>query len=403
VKLDLLARVDRQLSLDKARTKRFPSLFARKVERMSASPLAFLRGSAPLFYEIIASTKALAQGPDGEGWIVGDLHLENFGAYRPDVFGEVPAGKKHAATFNLNDFDDTIVGPWRLDVLRLMTSLLLGGRELGATGVLALDLADTLLGAWSRAVFDGAKLPPTPAPVEALLEQVRLRTRQELLDARTELSRGKRRFTRGPRYADLPKAIRAKVPQAFERYIASATDADRPSKGSLEILDAALRIAGTGSLGGLRIAVLVEGKGGPNGAWIFDLKEQGSPSGARLLGAPKGNPAERVVTGFRACLEQPPRVMGTTHLGKISLFGRRLAPQEDKLVLRRIRREDLPALAAYLGALVGHAHRRGAKKRFSRWSKSDRDAVRAQAIQLAGVHEALYLGFCERVRPSVRR
>jgi uncharacterized protein (DUF2252 family) len=392
---------ERQRTLDRAGTKRFADLFDHKQERMTVSPLAFLRGSAPLFYELLAESKDLADGPPGKGFIVGDLHLENFGAYRPDVFVDEVGKKKHAARFDLNDFDETVVGPWHLDLLRLTTSLLLGGRELGANGVAALELVDTLIKAWTRTLFDEAPIPRPPAPVETLLEQVRGRSREKLLAARTELVRGKRRFIRGPRYCTLPKDVERAVPKAFERFIASVPDAERPKKGSLAILDSALRIAGTGSLGSLRIAVLVEGKGGPNGAWVFDLKEQHEPAASILLKLRKDDPAARVQTGFRACIEHPPRVMGTTRIGKISLFGRRLAPQEDKLNLHRLRSEDLPSLAAYLGALVGTAHRRGATKvPKSRWSKSDRETVRARAIALAGLHEAIYLAYCQQSRPK---
>lgn len=384
---------------------------------MSASPLAFLRGACPLFYELLASRPELGEGPPGEGWIVGDLHLENFGAYRPDTFTDHGAAKKRPAVFNLNDFDETLIGPWRYDVLRLMTSLLLGGRELGANGLVALELSDQLMDAWARAVFDGEEPPAPPAPVATLIEQVRSRSRAELLDARTEIAGGKRRFLRGPRYADLSRDVLEALPSAFEQFIATIPEGDRPHKGSLDILDAALRIAGTGSLGSLRIAVLVEGKGGRDGAWIFDLKEQGTPSAAVLghiadthagkhssgVTVTPSDPAVRVVTGFRACVEHPPRVIGATHLVSgsetISMSARRLSPQEDKLNLRQLRSVDLPALATYLGALLGAAHARGATKRSkTRWSKSDREAIRTHAITLAGLHEAVYLALCDRMR-----
>jgi uncharacterized protein (DUF2252 family) len=417
--LDPIALAERQMELDRERTKRFPELHARKMLRMSASPLAFLRGAAPLFYEMLAARPDLAAGPPGpEGFIVGDMHLENFGAYRPDapVPGEpasarddaagarAGAGAKKSAVFDLNDFDDAIVGPWRLDVLRLTVSLLLGGRELGASGVVALSLVDRLLEAWAESAFDEARQPPEPPePVRALIEQVRSRSKTELLDARTKLQGGKRRFVRGPRYADLPKGIADEVPDAFARYAKALPERDRPQKASLEILDFALRIAGTGSLGGLRVAVLVKGKGGPDGAWIFDMKEQGAPSAAPLLGAPAipgaRTPAERVVVAFRACVERPPRMIATTTLGDLSLFVRRLSPQEDKLNLRRLRGADLPALATYLGALLGAAHRRGATKPpKTRWAKADVAAVRDHAIYLGGIHEAVYLALCERMR-----
>ena len=47
------ALADRQLTLDRERTKRFPDLFIRKLQRMSSSPLAYLRGAAPLFFELL--------------------------------------------------------------------------------------------------------------------------------------------------------------------------------------------------------------------------------------------------------------------------------------------------------------------------------------------------------------
>ncbi|HEY8078908.1 MAG TPA: DUF2252 family protein, partial [Labilithrix sp.] len=298
----------RQLALDKARTKRFPELLVRKVERMSASPLAFLRGAAPLFYEGLAARPQLAEGPAAEGWIVGDMHLENFGAYRTDSPDGPASGKKHhrAVVFGLNDFDDALVGPWRLDVLRLTTSLLLGGRELGASGVVALSLVDRLIDAWAKGAFDGAQPGEEPPPVKALVEQVRSRSKTALLDQRTQILKGgSRRFVRGARYADLPKAIVDEVPKALEKYVASLPEEQRPHKASLEPVDCALRIAGTGSLGGLRVAVLVRGKGLPDGAWVFDLKEQGDPSAAPLVAPPSMDPAERVATAYKKCAERP--------------------------------------------------------------------------------------------------
>jgi uncharacterized protein (DUF2252 family) len=403
---------DRQLTLDRERTKRFPELFTRKLQRMSTSPLAYLRGAGPLFYEILATRPELASGPAGEGWIVGDMHLENFGAYRPDPLGaaessdhEQEAKKNRIVRFDLNDFDDALIGPWRFDVLRLSTSLLLGGRELGANGLVALDLCDLLLDAWARSAFDKEPVPKEPPPpIAALIEQVRDRSKNALLDARTKVTGGKRHFVRGPRYADLPADVVRAVPAAFEEYIKGLSDEERPHKGSLEIIDCALRIAGTGSLGGLRIGILVKGKGGPDGAWIFDMKEQGEPSGAILIDPPALEPAVRVCTAFRACVERPAQMMGHCTLrasgdfAKLSMFVRKLSPQEDKLNLRRLKEQDLPGLATYLGALLGSAHARAAVKAPKRWAAPDLADVRGHAIALAGIHEAVYLELCERIR-----
>lgn len=104
----------------------------RKRRKLSGSSHGFLRGSAILFYEVLAQRPELAEGPAGEGWIVGDMHMENIGAYRTDDDDVV---------FDLNDFDDALHGPWQLDVLRLTTSVLLASRAFEASGSTAVALA----------------------------------------------------------------------------------------------------------------------------------------------------------------------------------------------------------------------------------------------------------------------
>jgi uncharacterized protein (DUF2252 family) len=175
--------------------------------------------------------------------------------------------------------------------------------------------------------------------------------------------------------------------------------AERPPKEALEVLDAAFRVAGTGSLGCLRVAVLVRGKGGPDGAWIFDMKEEDTPSAACIVRPPRLDAAERVATAVRACVSQPPRMMGTTKLRGSPMFTRRLAPQEDKLDLTKLAAKDMEPLAAYLGTLLGAAHRRGAKRAPKKpWNERDRAGLLYRAIELAGLHEAMYLAYCGLVR-----
>ena len=89
---------------------------------------------------------------------------------------------------------------------------------------------------------------------------------------------------------------------------------------------------------------------------------------------------------------------GSGGTSKISMFVRKLSPQEDKLNLRRLRGADLPALATYLGALLGSAHARAATKAPKRWAAADLATIRTHAIALAGIHEAVYLALCERMR-----
>jgi uncharacterized protein (DUF2252 family) len=400
--LDPLRLARRQLEIDRDRTALFPHLLAHKADRMVLSPLALLRGSAPLYYEVLERHPVLADGPPGEGWLVGDCHLENFGAFRTGALSAKETRATHAAdaiVFDLNDFDDAFVGPWRFDVVRVTTSLILAGRELGTDGRRTLELADELLGSYIDGAFHRKKAPAMPHAVAALMDKVRSRSRKELLDARTKLAGGQRRLVRGARYEAIPKKLRAKAEKAFAKYVKRMPDAVRPPAEAVEVIDAAFRVAGTGSLGCLRVAVLVRGKGGPDGAWLFDMKEEGSPSSECIVRPPRLEPGERVVTAIRACVAQPPRMIGTTRLRGSSMFARRLAPQEDKLDLAKLAAQDLEPLARHLGMLLGAAHRRGARRVPKKpWNEKDRATLRSHAITLAGMHEAMYLAYCQLVR-----
>ena len=150
-----------QLDRDRARCAERPWLLAQKLSRVSESPFAYLRGAAALYYELLARDPSLRDGPEGEGWIVGDLHVENFGAYRAGRFD----GSTDAVVFGLNDFDEAAVAPWRFDLVRVVASLLLAGRERGLSGDTVVQLAEAFLDAWCAQVFDAAPVALTSEAV----------------------------------------------------------------------------------------------------------------------------------------------------------------------------------------------------------------------------------------------
>ena len=348
-----------------------------------------------MFYEVLERVPALGEGPPGEGFIVGDLHIENFGAFRPEPDKGRHKNREPAAVFDVNDFDDCTIGPWRFDLLRLTTSLILGGRELGANGPEALVLASALLDAYASEISRPHALPAFPRTVKLLLERATLRDRRVLLDARTERAKKARRFVRGPRYAQLSASLARDAQRAFAAYVQAHVG--KKHYTLYEIEDMAFRIAGTGSLGCLRIAVLVRGKGKRHGEWVFDMKEEDAQASAAKL-VPKNSlrGSDRVERGLRACLEAVPRALGRTKLRGLPMLVRRLTPQEDKLDLLHIPGSELVPLARLLGALVGRAHTRGATKKPKRgWSAAETRHVLDSAVRLAGIHEATYLAFCQ--------
>jgi uncharacterized protein (DUF2252 family) len=388
---------ERQLARDRTATEAFPTLFTRKLLRMTASPLGYLRGAAALFYELLAEHPELASGPEGEGWLVGDAHLENFGAFRSD-----DGRSGEPVVFDVNDFDEAIIGPFRWDVVRLLTSVILGGREIGSDGAQSVRLCSAILEGYVPALCEGRAARDVPQAVRRLLDKVDRRTHKDLLDRRTERTSAGRRFVRGERYQDLSSELVSKAHAAFARYVERLDPPRAQSRDHFLVEDVAFRIAGTGSLGVLRIAVLTRGKGEPDSRWIFDMKAQGVPAAQALLGGPSPSaepaalPAERVLRATRACLLHPPRMLGTTDLDDHSLFVRRLLPQEDKLDLTRLQAAELPELARHLGALLGAAHRRGAVRTpAAPWTTAEQGALTEHAIVIAGLHEAAYLALCK--------
>jgi uncharacterized protein (DUF2252 family) len=392
--IDLLpfALAERQFDLDTAATARYPHLHDRKRDRLLLSPHSFLRGSAPLFYEILAARPELAAGPEGRGWIVGDMHLENVGAYQTDLKGEV--------VFNLNDFDDATIGPLFLDVLRLSTSVILAGRTFQCSGVDSIALTETMMSAYIKGAWDLAPAPPMPAPIAAMVARAQHRSRKDLLDGRAPIgSDGQRHFVHGDRYFDLPGELTSETPKLIGAYLTALGDRAPAHTASWTIDDAALRIAGTGSLGVTRLAVLVRDK--DDDQRIVELKEARDSSTSALIPPPVGawqTPGERIVFGARALVGSPPRQLAPVTEDGRSFAARKLFPQEDKLRLDKHRAgPELDAIVSTIGDLLGRAHARGATDRPAKpWSSAETSTLIDHAVELAGIFESVYLAYVRR-------
>jgi uncharacterized protein (DUF2252 family) len=392
--LDPFTLAARQMEMDRESTARLPHLADRKKQRLAASPHAFLRGSSPLFYEILRARPDLAAGPAGDGWIVGDMHLENVGAYRDDA---------DEVVFNLNDFDDATIAPLRFDVLRFSTGVLLAMRGKDITGPRSIAIVEHAIGAYLKA-RGGADAPPMPEPVRGLLSKVKNRDRKSLLDDRAPLDHGKRHFLRGERYLDLPADIAARVPTLLAAYL-QALGSRAPGKASEWVIeDSAFRVAGNGSLGVVRVALLVRDRGGEER--LIELKEERDASAHAVIQPPAGrwaSPGERVALGARALLASPPRHLAGFAIDEGSFIGRRLFPQEDKLDLGRIDAADkLDELVQYIAHILGAAHARGVAALGASapppWNAADIAAIVDHAVELAGMHQGIYLAWSARNR-----
>jgi Uncharacterized protein conserved in bacteria (DUF2252) len=106
--------------LEEQAQSRVPELVPVRYGRMLASPFAFYRGAAYLMAADLASTPRSGFNVQ----VCGDAHVSNFG-----LFGS----PERELLFDINDFDETLPGPWEWDVKRLAASLAVAGRNNGFT------------------------------------------------------------------------------------------------------------------------------------------------------------------------------------------------------------------------------------------------------------------------------
>ncbi len=111
-------RPDLVRSMQEQAATRVPELVPVRHGRMMASPFAFFRGSAALMARDLAAAPVSGIGVQ----LCGDAHLSNFGLF---------ASPERRLIFDLNDFDESLPGPWEWDVKRLATSLAVAGRANG--------------------------------------------------------------------------------------------------------------------------------------------------------------------------------------------------------------------------------------------------------------------------------
>jgi uncharacterized protein (DUF2252 family) len=111
-------RVDPVEMLRRQAATRTPQLVPIRHGRMLKTPFAFFRGAAAIMAADLAPTPVTGLNVQ----LCGDAHLSNFGAY---------AAPDRDLVFDLNDFDETLPGPWEWDVKRLAASFAVAGRDRG--------------------------------------------------------------------------------------------------------------------------------------------------------------------------------------------------------------------------------------------------------------------------------
>lgn len=375
--LDLdVSRPDAVTAVEESGRGRIPGLTPIRVGRMAATPFAFLRGSAGLMAYDLARTPMTRIGAQ----ICGDAHAANFGLY-----GDARGG----LVIDLNDFDETVHGPWEWDLKRLAASLVLAGREAGADEDTCRTAAHGAVGSYRRTMRLLAKLPVLDAwnaiadeelvshadardllgTLERVSEKARGNTSGRFAARSTEAAEdGGRRFVdASPVLRRIPDAEAAAVAASLEAYLDTLSEDRLPLLARHTVHDVAFRVVGTGSVGTRSyVVLLLDHRGEP---LVLQVKEA-RPSALvpHLLTAGFDAPSvahegRRVVLGQKRMQVVSDILLGWTTADGLPFQVRQFRNRKGSVDPAALAADQIDDYGRMTGALLARAHAHSADPR----------------------------------------
>ena len=351
--LALLERVERG---------RVPALLKLKHQLMAQSPFGYFRGAAP----VMAADLAVVPNTGIEAQLCGDAHVRNLGAFAS------PDGR---LVFDINDFDETIRGPFEWDLKRMAASLVLAGREARHKEAAVHEAVMQCIWQYCAQMRIFAKMPLLEVgrfqvhrlgdvePVHEALLKAERATPLHTLNQLTEPVPGKpgmRRFKEiTPNLTRITGAKAEKVLDALGPY-REMLELQRQHLLSLyHPIDVAFKVVGTGSVGLRDYCIYFEGNG-PSDPLFLQIKEEAPSAYTPYL--PNAHPVlhngQRVVIGQRAMQLQSDPFLGWTHIGARQFLVRQLNDHKGSIELTDLAGTGLTAFGEVCGELLARGHAR---------------------------------------------
>ena len=356
-------RVPALTLLERAERGRLAPLLKLKHKLMADSPFVFFRGSAPVMaadLSLVPNTGIVAQ-------LCGDAHVRNLGAFA------APDGR---LVFDINDFDETIRGPFEWDLKRMAASLVLAGRESGHKETSARAAAEEFVLHYCEKMRTFAEMPLLEVgryqvhrmgaiePVHDALLKAERATPLHTLEQLTELASNKpdasRRFKNiEPNLKRIAGSQAVKVLAALGPY-RETLELQRQHLLSLyRPVDVAFKVVGTGSIGLRDYCIYLEGNGARDPLFLQIKEEAPSAYAAYLPDAhPVHQNGQRTVEGQRAMQVQSDPFLGWTHMEGRDYLVRQLNDHKGSIELTDLAGSGLSAFAEICGELLARGHAR---------------------------------------------
>jgi uncharacterized protein (DUF2252 family) len=347
--------------IDRAMKGRVPALLMRKWQLMAASPFAYFRGAVP----VMAADLAVLPATGLVAELCGDAHVRNLGAFA------APDGR---LVFDINDFDETIRGPFEWDLKRIAASLVLAGRGSGHKDASARQAAEVCIARYCALMSTLAELPVLEAaryqvhrlaatgPVHQALLKAERSTAAHNLEQLTEPAGAAHRFREiKPTLERVTGRQAAQVLAALEIYKSRLHPELRHLLTFYQPVDVAFKVVGTGSVGLRDYCVYLEGNGGGDPLFLQIKEETASAWGPWLPDAhPPTHNGQRVVEGQRAMQTLSDSFLGWTEMAGRHFLVRQLNDHKGSIEIEDLAGSNLEAYAEVCGELLARGHARSA-------------------------------------------
>jgi uncharacterized protein (DUF2252 family) len=343
--------------------------------RMLASPFAFYRGAAAVMASDLSATPTTGVRVQ----TCGDCHLANFGGF---------ATPERNLLFDINDFDETLPAPWEWDLKRLVASFVLAARENGLGDAAGRDAAVTCarsyrehlrafshmhpLDIWYSRVTEQDVLSILPAGVR---KQVQARLAKEAKRSNsagefpklTDMVGGRLGIRDAPPLIFHPDATREPsfqpmVERILAQYRQTLSDDRRALLDAFQVVDAAMKVVGVGSVGRrCWIALLMSASNEP----LFLQFKEAVPSVLEPFAGKSAyaHPGQRVVVGQRLMQPASDMFLGwVTSEDGIAFYVRQLRDAKIKPLIETFDSQMMELYAQACGWVLARAHAKGGEE-----------------------------------------
>ena len=353
--------------LEEQNRARLPHLVPLRYSRMSVSPFTFLRGAPIMMAYDLAPTPVTGI----HAQICGDAHLNNFGIYATPERNQV---------FDVNDFDETLPGPWEWDIKRLATSIVLGGRANRFSAAINRQAVLGCVQAYREHMWQYSEMrhidvwysridyenslqfvhPDFRWYINKQRDKSRERSSLQVFPKLTALIEGRHRFKdEPPLIAHLHNDDLAhQLSGLLETYRSTVQEDRQVLISKYRCVDVAQKVVGVGSVGTRCYVLLLLGNDSGDPLLLQVKEAQASVLERHLGSSVYPNHAQRVVCGQRLMQAASDLFLGWTRLGSTDYYLRQLRDMKLTVDIETLIPDGFIEYCRFCGWALARAHAR---------------------------------------------